>query len=236
MIELKNVEKKFGNNVILSDINCSIPTGLYGLLGPNGAGKTTLMRCMTDLYSINKGKIIIDGKPNTKVKKNGIGYLPQNFGLFKELTVDEIMMYFCNLKGIEKKDRKDQVDRALHIVNMEKNRKKFCGKLSGGMVRRVGIAQALLGHPNLILLDEPTVGLDPEERRRFKDAIIELGKDQDQTILMSTHIVEDVDDTCENVILMKDGKITQPFLVEELKKKEGTDRLEDAYLRSVANM
>lgn len=205
MIEIKNASKKFGKKQILKNIECVMDYGVYGLLGPNGAGKTTLMRCMTNLYSLSGGEISIDGVLSTKRKKMNIGYLPQSFGLFKELSVYDAMRYFCNLKGISKKERDAEIDRCLSAVNMEENRKKRGGKLSGGMMRRVGVAQALLNHPPLVLFDEPTAGLDPEERMRFKGIVSGLGRDE--TVIISTHIVEDIEACCDKVIVMDGGKI-----------------------------
>lgn len=200
MIEVKHVSKRFGKKQVLNNISCTIEKGIYGLLGPNGAGKTTLMRCMTNLYSLSGGEVLIDGVSSKKKKKTNIGYLPQSFGLFKELNVYDSMNYFCNLKGIPKKERKEEILRCIHAVNMEENLKKAGGKLSGGMMRRVGVAQALLNHPELILFDEPTAGLDPEERIRFKNTISSLGGEE--TVIISTHIVEDIEACCDKVIVM----------------------------------
>lgn len=214
MIELNNVKKNFGKKEILKDINFSIGEGIYGLLGPNGAGKTTLIRCMTGLYPLTKGSITIDGKSISKKNKATIGYLPQSFGLFKELSVDDSMKYFCNLKKIPKHERKKEIERCLHAVNMEENRKKSGAKLSGGMMRRVGVAQALLNNPDLILFDEPTAGLDPEERMRFKNIISNFG--EHETIIISTHIVEDIEACCDHVIVMNEGKLVCIKSCEEL--------------------
>lgn len=214
MIELNSVKKNFGKKEILKDINFSIGKGIYGLLGPNGAGKTTLIRCMTGLYPLTKGSITIDGKSVSKKNKATIGYLPQSFGLFKELSVDDSMKYFCNLKKIPKHERKKEIERCLHAVNMEENRKKSGANLSGGMMRRVGVAQALLNNPDLILFDEPTAGLDPEERMRFKNIISNFG--EHETIIISTHIVEDIEACCNHVIVMNEGELVCIKSCEEL--------------------
>lgn len=214
MIEMNHVKKKFGKKEILKDISCTIDNGVYGLLGPNGAGKTTLMRCMTNLYSLSGGNIQIDGVAVARKKQNNIGYLPQSFGLFKELSVYDSMRYFCNLKKIPKKEREEEIERCLRAVNMEENRKKTGRKLSGGMMRRVGVAQALLNHPKLVLFDEPTAGLDPEERMRFKNVVSGFGKEE--TIIISTHIVEDIEACCDKVIVMNEGKILCVKTCEEL--------------------
>lgn len=205
MIELIKVSKRFGKKTVLQEVNCKIGKGVYGLLGPNGAGKTTLMRCMTNLYSLSGGEVLVDGVSLKKKKNFNFGYLPQTFGLFKELNVYDSMVYFCNLKGIEKRDRKEEIMRCIRAVNMEENLKKAGGKLSGGMMRRVGVAQALLNKPECILFDEPTAGLDPEERMRFKNIISGLGKEE--TVIISTHIVEDIEACCDKVIIMNQGRI-----------------------------
>lgn len=205
MIEIKNVEKKFGNKQVLNNVSIKIDNGIYGLLGPNGAGKTTLFRCMMNLYSMSGGEITIDGVPLKKNKKISIGYLPQSFGLFKELNVMDAMKYFCNIKKVPRKGRDKEIARCIYAVNLEEHLKENGKKLSGGMIRRVGVAQALLNRPQIILFDEPTAGLDPEERMRFKNVISHLGKEE--TVIISTHIVEDVEACCEKVIVMNEGKI-----------------------------
>ena len=202
--------------MVLDDVSCKIGQGIYGLLGPNGAGKTTLMRCLTNLYPLTKGTIRIGERDIKKTKKMNIGYLPQQFGLFKELKVEDSMKYFCNIKGIPRKEREAEIQRCLRIVNMEGEKNKISGNLSGGMMRRIGVAQSLLGKPPLILFDEPTAGLDPEERMRFKNTISNLGKEE--TVIISTHIVEDVEACCDKVIVMNGGKILCIKTCEELKE------------------
>ena len=173
-LEICNIEKKFKKNEVLKKLSCTLESGVYAILAPNGVGKTTLMRCIADIYTYN-GEILFNGK-NIKKQKIKIGYLPQQFGLFPELTVYQMMEYFCNLKKISKKDRKAAIDSCLKQVNLYDKKDEKNRKLSGGMVRRVGIAQAILGEPDVILLDEPTAGLDPEERMRFKNIINNLTK------------------------------------------------------------
>ena len=211
---ISDVEKSFAKKQVLNHISCELTSGVYAILGPNGTGKTTLMRCIAGLYSY-KGIIEYNGK-NTKKKKADIGYLPQQFGLFPELTVVQMMEYFCNLKGIPKKNRKDIIEKSLKKVNLLDVKNKKTKNLSGGMVRRVGIAQAILGNPDIILLDEPTAGLDPEERMRFKNIIGGLG--EDSIVLISTHIVEDVEACCSNIIVVKDGKIIKNGTVKEVQE------------------
>lgn len=205
MIEIKNVSKKFGRKEVLKDVNCVIENGTYGLLGPNGAGKTTLIRCMMNLFKISNGQILVNGREIKKRTEVKMGYLPQSFGLFKELNVYDSMKYFCNLKGITRKKRAAEIERCLRAVNMESEIKKTGNKLSGGMIRRIGVAQALLNNPECIFFDEPTSGLDPEERQRFKNIILNL--DKEATVIISTHIVEDIEACCDKVIIMDQGQI-----------------------------
>lgn len=207
MLELKNVSKKFGRKEILHGIDFEFEKGIYGMLGPNGAGKTTLLRCITQLYPLSAGEISYCGK-NIKDNPNfrsNVGYLPQKFGLFKELSVYEMMSAMALLKNVNKAEIDAEVKRCVHLVNLDDKINDKVKTLSGGMVRRLGIAQTVLNNPKLILLDEPTAGLDPEERIRFKNIISQL-KDN-HTIIISTHIVEDVEALCSNVLVMNEGNI-----------------------------
>lgn len=213
-LEICNIEKKFKKNEVLKKLSCTLESGVYAILAPNGVGKTTLMRCIADIYTYN-GEILFNGK-NIKKQKIKIGYLPQQFGLFPELTVYQMMEYFCNLKKISKKDRKAAIDSCLKQVNLYDKKDEKNRKLSGGMVRRVGIAQAILGEPDVILLDEPTAGLDPEERMRFKNIINNLTGNS--IVLISTHIVEDVEACCESVLIASDGKIKKQGTVEQIQE------------------
>lgn len=228
---ISDVEKSFAKKQVLNHISCELISGVYAILGPNGTGKTTLMRCIAGLYNY-RGIIEYNGK-NTKKKKVNIGYLPQQFGLFPELTVVQMMEYFCNLKGIPKKNRKDIIEESLEKVNLLDVKNKKTKKLSGGMVRRVGIAQAILGNPGIILLDEPTAGLDPEERMRFKNIIGSLG--EDSIVLISTHIVEDVEACCSNIIIVKDGKIIKNGTVKEVQEYANNRIIEVDEEKSIKN-
>ncbi len=174
---------------MLKGIDFTFTGGVYGLLGPNGAGKTTLIRSMAGLYQPRAGQILYNGKPIGKSKGiySRLGYLPQGFGIFKELKPIEALMLMANLKGIDKKIAEQDARRVLEIVNLSDAVDKKVGAFSGGMLRRLGIAQALLGDPEIMIFDEPTAGLDPEERLRFKNIISRLSKEK--TVIISTHIV-----------------------------------------------
>lgn len=216
MVELKSVSKAFKKKIVLNNIQYTLEEGIYGLLGPNGAGKTTLIRTIANLYDVQHGEILIDGVNIKKQNKLGsIGYLPQKFGVFTDLTVQEMMEYFANIKKIGWKERRKQIDECLKIVNLESEKKKKACHLSGGMIRRLGVAQALLGNPKLLLLDEPTAGLDPEERIRFKGIISRIRKGK--TILISTHIVEDIEACCNHIIVMRDGTILKGGTGDEIR-------------------
>lgn len=200
MISIENLNKSFKKRKLFNNLSLSLDNDTYALLGPNGSGKTTLIRCLLSLYSY-KGTITIDGLDNTSAK---IGYLPQSFGLFPDLSVYEAMQYFSLLKNIE--NESEEINKCLSEVDMINEKNTKCKKLSGGMVRRVGIAQALLGNPEIIIFDEPTVGLDPEERLKFKN-IIKGIDNKGRTIILSTHILEDVEACCNKIIVMDKGAI-----------------------------
>ncbi len=201
-LQLKEVRKSFRRKEILHGISCDLENGVYGLLGTNGAGKTTLMRCMTGYYQY-KGDIILNESNVRKMRLRKIGYLPQKFVGYPELSVYQMLEYFCNIKKLPRREWKDQIDQSLTYTNLEDKRDAKIRTLSGGMVRRVGIAQAILGDPQVILLDEPTSGLDPEERNRFKNVIDNIS--DGRIVILSTHIVEDVEASCDKTIVMADG-------------------------------
>nr|MDD6334991.1 ATP-binding cassette domain-containing protein [bacterium] len=206
-LEIRGLSKKLGKKQVLSGVDLELGAEVYGLLGANGAGKTTLMRCMAGLYPPDRGDILYNGKTIRRNRAYGrnLGYLPQSFGMFRELTVGEMLDYFCTIKGVEPAARARTIDACLEAVHLENAKKQRVGTLSGGMLRRAGIAQALVGDADVLLFDEPTAGLDPEERARFQNVItrIQSGK----MILISTHIVDDVATGCERVIVIDQGKI-----------------------------
>lgn len=216
MLEIINLKKIFKKREVLKGISINLKPGVHGILGSNGAGKTTLIRCIVNLYNINEGNIKFEGKDivdDTSFLKN-IGYLPQKFGLFKELTVYDNLRYFGVLKKIPKESLDICIRESLKKVNLEEKVGDKVGTLSGGMIRRLGIAQAILGNPKIIIFDEPTAGLDPEERIRFKNILSSIK--EDKIIIISTHIVEDVEACCDEVIIMSDGKILKSGSLEEI--------------------
>ena len=206
-IELNGVTKVYpSGKQALKNISMELESpNLIGILGPNGAGKTTLMKLITAGLLPTQGEILLDGKKllsQEKQMKSQLGYLPQSFGLFDELTVWQFLDYMAALKGIQDKQA---IETVLTQVNLPDQRKTRIRRLSGGMRQRVGIAQALLGSPRLIILDEPTVGLDPEERVKFRNLFSEMARDK--IVLLSTHIVEDVQSICNRVLVMDKGNI-----------------------------
>ena len=210
-ISVAQLSKRYpGGKLALKDIDLDIPNGLFGLLGPNGAGKTTLMRILVTLLKPTSGQVKVndlDIRKNRKEIRRQIGYLPQDFSVFAKLTVWEFMDYSACLNGIlSKNKRRDRIDLLLESVGLFEARDRLTGKLSGGMKRRLGVAQTLIGDPPLLVVDEPTVGLDPEERIRFRNLLSDLSA-QDRIILLSTHIVGDISSTCENIALMDLGRI-----------------------------
>jgi len=210
-ISVSQLSKRYrGGKLALKDIDLDIPKGLFGLLGPNGAGKTTLMRILVTLLKPSSGQVKIDDldiRKNRKEIRKQIGYLPQDFSVFSRLTVWEFMDYSACLNGIlSKNQRRDRIDTLLEAVGLFEARDRLTGKLSGGMKRRLGIAQTLIGDPPLLVVDEPTVGLDPEERIRFRNLMSDLST-QDRIILLSTHIVGDISSTCETIALMDLGRV-----------------------------
>lgn len=207
MLELQAVKQSFGHKDVLKDISIRFPEGVVALLGPNGAGKTTLLRTILELYRCNSGEIQWDGEPvtNQGIVPSLSGYLPQKFGVSPNLTCRDMLRYFALLKNVPKAQVQAEIMRCLELVNLSDRADCLCRKLSGGMVRRLGIAQAMLGDPKLVLFDEPTTGLDPEERLRFKLMVHNAANER--TILVSTHIVDDVEALCNHVVIMDQGRI-----------------------------
>ena len=205
-----NLTKRFGDFTAVDDMNIRITNGVYGLLGANGAGKTTLMRMICTLLTPTSGQILCDGKDIQKMEgeyRNLLGYLPQEFGFYPEFSVKDYLLYIASLKGIRPVVAKKRVKELLSQVGLSKAAGKKMKKLSGGMKRRVGIAQAILNNPKILILDEPTAGLDPTERVRFRNLISELSKER--IVILSTHIVSDVEYIANEIWLMKNGRLVQ---------------------------
>ena len=205
-----NLTKCFGDFKAVDDMNIRITNGVYGLLGVNGAGKTTLMRMICTLLTPTSGQILCDGKDIQKMEgeyRNLLGYLPQEFGFYPEFTVKDYLLYIAGLKGIRPVVAKKRVKELLDQVGLSKAANKKMKKLSGGMKRRVGIAQAILNNPKILILDEPTAGLDPSERVRFRNLISELS--EERIVILSTHIVSDVEYIANEIWLMKNGRLVQ---------------------------
>lgn len=209
-LQMVNVTRKFGDFCAVDDLNLTITNGVYGLLGVNGAGKTTLMRMICTLLPPTSGKILCDGKDIFKMDgeyRNLLGYLPQEFGFYPDFTVKDYLMYIASLKGIRSMIGGKRVKELLEQVGLAKSVNKKMKKLSGGMKRRAGIAQAMLNNPKILILDEPTAGLDPTERVRFRNLISELS--EERIVILSTHIVSDVEYIANEIWLMKEGQIVQ---------------------------
>ena len=216
MLKLENVGMSFGKKQILKDITVSFENKTSALLGPNGSGKTTLIRSIAGLYPFS-GKIEKNGLSASENRNEFLvdfGYLPQSFGCVPYFSVREALELFCVMKNIPKSDFADEISRCLEKVGLSGEVEKKISKLSGGMLRRVGIAQALLGSPSVLLLDEPTAGLDPEERIRFSKIVADA--DGGCTTVISTHIISDVKDCCDEVIILLDGEIVFIGSVEQL--------------------
>ena len=209
-LTIANLSKTYANGVkALDNVSLEITSGLFGLLGPNGAGKSTLMRTIATLQEVDKGSIYLDDldvfKQKNEIRKI-LGYLPQEFGLYPRISAEELLNHLAILKGrSHKKERSEIVKSLLNKVNLYDHRKKNLGGFSGGMKQRFGIAQALLADPKLLIVDEPTAGLDPSERNRFHNLLCEVG--ENCIVILSTHIVDDVKELCSNMAIMNQGRI-----------------------------
>lgn len=215
-IEIKNVDKFYGKKQALYNINLTINQGMFGLLGRNGAGKTTLMKTLATLHQKKSGNITVCGVPieNTKEIRSMTGYLPQDFSMYPTMTVEESLDYLGILSGMTKDIRQNRINVLLKRVNLTEHKHKKVKALSGGMKRRLGIAQALLHYPQVLIVDEPTAGLDPEERIRFRNLLCEVA--EERIVILSTHIVGDIEATCEDISIMNNGRILWQGTVSEL--------------------
>ncbi len=221
---IDRVSKQYKNKIAVDRISIKLQKGVYGLLGANGAGKTTLMRMICGILKPESGTISFDGMDVSEENYRAIlGYLPQDFGYYPEFTGMDFLLYMAALKGIGKAQAKRKSNELLQLVSLQDVAKKKIKTYSGGMKQRLGIAQALLNQPKVLILDEPTAGLDPKERVRFRNLIKDWGKEN--IILLSTHIVSDIEHIADDVLMMKDGQLIFSGCLEETK-----GNLEDFYL------
>ena len=222
-LQVERVSKLYGGFVALQEVELELGRGVYGLLGPNGAGKSTLMRIMTDLLALSRGRVLCNGRDIHAMGadyRDLLGYLPQDFGVYPNFTAEGFLCYIARLKGLGRAAARQKTAELLELVGLTDRRKRRLGGFSGGERQRVGIAQALLNEPQVLILDEPTAGLDPQERIRFRRLLNRLGKDR--LVLLSTHIVSDVESAADQVILLRRGQVIgQGTPTELLRQLEG---------------
>ncbi len=232
MLTLNGITKRYKDKTALSDVSLELDCGIYGLLGPNGAGKSTLMNIITGNIRPTEGKVLWDGTDICRLGgqfRSLIGYAPQQQGLYDSFSGRRFLSYMAALKGIAKKDVRDEIDRVLSYVNMQEAADRAIGGYSGGMKQRILIAQAILGSPRLIVMDEPTAGLDPKERVRVREQIKALSGDK--VIIVSTHVVSDIAPIAGDILLIRSGSIVDRGSVDALCKKYGDSRdLEEVYM------
>lgn len=211
-LQLQNLSRQFGRKCAVDNINATLAPGVYGLLGANGAGKTTLMRMICGVLKATSGNIRLNGKTMQELGERyyaRLGYMPQDFGFYPDFTAREFMLYMAAVKGLDKKSAKSRTEELLYMVNLQEAADKKIRSYSGGMKQRLGIAQAELNHPSVLILDEPTAGLDPKERVRFRNLISSFAKEK--IVILSTHIVSDVSCIADTILMMKNGR----FLLQE---------------------
>jgi len=208
-ISMNGIYKTFGKKEVLQDVNLTMGNGVYGLLGPNGAGKTTLIRILAGVMHSTKGQVLVDGtdrEANTERFRSKVGYLPQDVNFYNDFTGLEYLQYVAALKGLPDNTAAQKIEELADRVSLSGDLSRRCITYSGGMKRRLGIAQALLNDPELLILDEPTAGLDPSERIKFRNIVSAFSKDK--TVLLSTHIVSDVDNIAREVVMIQDGQVS----------------------------
>ena len=216
-LTIDRLTKQYKNKIAVDRISFSLTEGVYGLLGANGAGKTTLMRMLCGILSPTSGEVKFNGIDVTKEEyRDVLGYLPQEFGYYPEFTAMEFLCYMASLKGLTKHRAKEKSEQLLELVSLSEIKKKKIKTFSGGMKQRLGIAQAMLNNPKILILDEPTAGLDPKERVRFRNLISKLGADR--IVLLSTHIVSDIENIAGTILIMKEGQIIHKGSFKEIIK------------------
>lgn len=222
MLELKHVSKSFKNTVVLTDINLVFESGVYGVLAPNGAGKTTLIKLITTLLFPTSGEILWKGQPIVKLGESYralLGYLPQDFGYYGNYTPKKFLKYIAVLQKMDAYVAENRINELLELVALTDVKNKKMKHFSGGMIQRVGIAQAMLNDPKILILDEPTAGLDPKERVRFRNLLHQLA--QDRIIILSTHIVSDIEAIANQIILLKDRQLYMSATAKEVSQQVG---------------
>lgn len=215
-IQIEHLNKFYGKKQALKDVTFTIEEGMFGLLGRNGAGKTTLMKVLATLIQKKDGSVIVCGTPveDAAAIRKMTGYLPQEFSMYPNMTVYEAMDYLGTLSGLNRTQRKSRIPKLLKKVNLQDNHRTKVKALSGGMKRRLGIAQAIMHNPKVLIVDEPTAGLDPEERVRFRNLLCEIANER--IVILSTHIIGDIEATCENIAVLNEGELLYKGTVSEL--------------------
>ena len=230
LLDIKNLTKHYGSKCALQDFSCAIGPGILGIIGPNGAGKTTLMNLITDNVSREAGEILYDGTDVLKLGKGFrkiLGFMPQEQGMYEELSARAFLIYMAALKGIRGKKAREEVENLLDLVDLKEAAHRKLGGFSGGMRQRILLAQALLGEPEVVILDEPTVGMDPAERLRVSEYIKEISKDS--IVLWSTHILSDVEAFADRILIMNEGKLLAHDTPEKLLSENRAESMEELY-------